>query len=119
LATLLQDSASDLTAADEQYGQDDVDDVIFGCEEDSNDDELEGFELSPQDRRTYKAFVKSTIIRHHRTDRDFQCRTASDIACTEGSHAVFCCPFPSCEDTFDADIAVYKFYEHIEHPRWR
>jgi hypothetical protein len=115
---LLQGSVGDITIEDE-HTEDAVEDadVILGCEEDNDDDELEGLELSPQDKRIYKAFVNSTVVRHHATDRDLQCRTASDIACGDGSHAVFVCPCPECEDRFDVDIAVHKFYRHLEHPK--
>jgi hypothetical protein len=74
-------------------------------------------QLLPQDKKAYNDFAASSISTKHQSDLDLQGRTAIDIACPNGGHAVFVCPCPTCEDIFRADLVAYKFYAHLEHPK--
>jgi hypothetical protein len=132
LSTILQEGLARISEVedeiqdeqDEQDHFDNVDDQHVEANRDSSfDDETEdeiedvnvSYKMSAKEKQLYRTFSRLNIGRQHITHRDLQLRTASHVACADKSHAVFHCP--ACQDTFDADITVSRFYRHVEHPK--
>jgi hypothetical protein len=109
-----QDEQDHFDNVDDQYVEANRDSSFDDKTEDEIEDVSASYKMSAKEKQLYKPFSRSTIGRQHTTHRDLQLRTASHVACVDGSHAVFHCP--ACQDTLDADITVSKFYRHVEHP---
>jgi hypothetical protein len=103
----------------EECDSENLDDAAIDSDEDGDVtlEEASVSQLLPQDKKAYKDFAASSIMSKHRTDLDLQARTAIDIACPNGGHAVSVYLCSTYEDTFHADLVAYKFYTHLEHPK--
>jgi len=120
LDTLLQTSSLyNIQEDDEPDSDDDLDDDF--TTEDNKVSDIDAASTSrrhsEKDMKIYKRFLASEIGATHVTHSDLQYRTAAHVFGVTDAIVIFACPCPDCLDMFDASVAAYKFYQHLEHPK--